>query len=81
MVFKDLSIKDGYVVLTLNDGKNSQMRIPFSSGELLLVHIDSAGTLENLLTPEQQRIPYRISLRKQPVGHRISQNFQLHHHR
>ena len=53
--FKGVSIGDGFVIFTLNDGADTQIKLPFVTDTLLTVNNDKAGNLKGLLTLEEQR--------------------------
>lgn len=54
-MFKEISIEDGAVLFTLNDGSNTVLSIPFCKPTTFSVHIEEAGTLKKLLTDEEKR--------------------------
>ncbi len=53
--FSGVTMEDGYVIFTLNDGKNTQIKLPFVSDSKLTISINEPGTLKKILTKEQQR--------------------------
>ena len=54
-MFKDIIIEDGYVILILNDGNNSKIKIPFMVETQLSVYLVNSGSLKDKLTIEEQR--------------------------
>lgn len=53
--FSGVAIGDGYVVFTLNDTFNTQIKLPFVTDTQVSVIVETAGTLRGMLTIEQQR--------------------------
>lgn len=54
-IFKEVFIGDGFVVFTLDDDNNSQIKLPFVTDTQLSVNVTTAGTLRDCLTIEEQR--------------------------
>ena len=54
-IFKNVTLEDGFVVFTLDDDSNSQIKLPFVIGSQLSVNVATAGTLRDCLTVEEQR--------------------------
>ena len=54
-IFKEVFIGDGFVVFTLDDDNNSQIKLPFVTDTQLSVNVTTAGTLRYCLTIEEQR--------------------------
>ena len=54
-LFREVTIGDGFVIFTLNDGENSQIKLPFVTEAQLTVTTDQVGVLKELLTIEEQR--------------------------
>lgn len=53
--FKGVTMRDGYVVFTLNDCDDTQIKLPYVTDTQFSVFIEKAGTLRYQLTVEQQR--------------------------
>lgn len=53
--FNGVTIKSDYVVFTLNDGLNTEIKLPFVTETQYSVHVDSPGTLSKLLPSDQRR--------------------------
>lgn len=54
-IFKEVTIGEGFVIFTLNDGENSQIKLPFVTDAQLTVNTEQVGILRDLLTIEEQR--------------------------
>ena len=54
-LFKKISIGEGFVIFTLNDGKDTQINIPFTTNTKLCISLNKAGELQNHITIEEQR--------------------------
>lgn len=54
-IFKNVTLEDGFVVFTLDDDSNSQIKLPFVIGSQISVNVATAGTLRDCLTVEEQR--------------------------
>lgn len=53
--FKGVTKGDGYVIFTLNDGNDTQLKLPFVTDTQLSINIETAGGLKDMLTLEEQR--------------------------
>ena len=53
--FKGVSTGDGFVIFILNDGNDTQIKLPFVTDTQLSISIKQAGTLNKILSLEQQR--------------------------
>lgn len=53
--FKGVSIGDGFVIFTLNDGNDTKIKLPFVTDTQITINIDKAGSLKDRLTIEEQR--------------------------
>ncbi|MCD8033339.1 MAG: PL29 family lyase N-terminal domain-containing protein [Alistipes sp.] len=60
--FKEVSIADGFVVFILNDKESTKIKIPFYSETELTVHISEPGTLETLVSEQEQRTTISLSI-------------------
>ena len=60
--FKAVLLGDGFVIFTLNDGKNTQIQLPFVTDNQLSITLEHAGTLKDKLTLEEQRSSISIKL-------------------
>ena len=54
-LFKKISISEGFVVFILNDGNNTQIKLPFTTDTKLCISLNKAGELQNNITIEEQR--------------------------
>lgn len=53
--FTAVSIHEGYVDFTLNDGLGTVLSVPYLSQSILTVNVATAGTLSTLVSPTQRR--------------------------
>lgn len=54
-IFKNVSLGEGFVIFTLDDGNDTKIKLPFMIDTQLSINLEEAGKLREKLTVEEQR--------------------------
>lgn len=54
-LIKHISINEGYVIFTLNDGQDTKIKLPYATDTEVVLEVVTPGTIGEILTDEQER--------------------------